>query len=112
MMVAPLQDNVFNRAKSDLKYIEACSYGLPIACQDMVTYQDAPIKFKTGDEMVDQIETTLAKKGKYMNTCAKARKVAESRWLENEDNINKYVELYTLPYGHSDRKLLNAINGL
>jgi len=112
MMVAPLQDNVFNRAKSDLKYIEACSYGLPIACQDMVTYQDAPIKFKTGDEMVDQIETTLAKKGKYMNTCAKARKVVESRWLENEDNINKYVELYTLPYGHSDRKLLNAINGL
>jgi hypothetical protein len=112
MLVAPLQDNTFNKAKSDLKYIEACCYGLPIACQDMVTYGQAPIKFKTGDEMIGCIEDTLLKKGKYMNQCAKFRKVAESRWLENEDNINKYVELYNLPYGHSDRKLLNAINGI
>jgi len=112
MMVAPLQDNTFNKAKSDLKYIEACCYGLPIACQDLVTYKDAPIKFKTGDEMIACIEDTLSKKGKYMNMCAKFRKVAESRWLENEDNINKYVELYTHPYGDSKRKLLNSINGL
>ena len=112
MMVAPLQDNTFNKAKSDLKYIEACSYGLPVACQDLVTYKDAPIKFKTGEEMIGCIEDTLEKKGKYMNSCAKFRKVAESRWLENEDNINKYVELYSHPYGDSNRVLLNAINGL
>ena len=31
MMVAPLQDNIFNRSKSDLKYIEASAFGLPIA---------------------------------------------------------------------------------
>ena len=112
MMVAPLQDNTFNKAKSDLKYIEACSFGLPIACQDLVTYTDAPIKFKTGDEMIGQIEETLSKKGRYMNWCAKYRKVAEGRWLENEDNINKYVELYTLPFGHPNRKLLNKINNI
>lgn len=112
MMVAPLQNNTFNKAKSDLKYIEACCYGLPIACQDLVTYSDAPIKFNTGEEMIGCIEDTLSKKGKYMNMCAKLRKVAESRWLENEDNINKYVELYTLPFGDSNRKLLNAINNL
>ena len=112
MMVAPLQNNTFNKAKSDLKYIEACCYGLPIACQDLVTYSDAPIKFNTGDEMVGCIDDTLSKKGKYMNMCAKYRKVAEDRWLENENNVQKYVELYTLPYGHKDRKLLNSINGL
>jgi len=112
MMVAPLQDNTFNKAKSDLKYIEACSYGLPVACQDLVTYKDASIKFKTGEEMIGCIEDTLEKKGKYMNSCAKFRKVAESRWLENEDNINKYVELYSHPYGDSKRALLNSINGL
>jgi len=112
MMVAPLQNNTFNKAKSDLKYIEACCYGLPVACQDLVTYSNAPIKFNTGDEMIGRIEETLAKKGKYMNMCAKYRKVAEDRWLENEDNINKYVELYTLPYGHPNRKLLNRINNL
>lgn len=112
MLVAPLQDNVFNRAKSDLKFIEACCYGLPIACQDLCTYEEAPIKFKTGDEMVDQIEETLSKKGRYMNLSAKYRKVAESRWLENGDNLQKYYELYMYPYGDSNRKLINAVNGL
>jgi hypothetical protein len=47
-----------------------------------------------------------------MNQCAKFRKVAESRWLENEDNLNMYSELYTLPYGDPGRKLINKINGL
>lgn len=110
MMVAPLQNNTFNKAKSDLKYIEAACFGLPIACQDIDTYQNAPIRFKTADEMVDRIDETLAKKGKYMNECAKLRKYAESRFLENEENIGKYVELYTLPYGSSDRKYLNLVN--
>jgi hypothetical protein len=112
MMVAPLQNNTFNKAKSDLKYIEACSFGLPIACQDIVTYSEAPIKFKTGEEMISCIEDTLAKKGKYMNASAKYRKVAEDRWLENESNIQKYTELYTYPYGHTKRILLNQCNNL
>jgi hypothetical protein len=112
MMVAPLQNNTFNKAKSDLKYIEACSFGLPIACQDLVTYENAPIKFNTGDEMIGCIEETLSKKGRYMNQCAKYRKVAESRWLENECNLNMYSELYTLPYGDLGRKLINKANGL
>ena len=112
MMVAPLQDNTFNRAKSDLKYIEACSLGLPIACQDMCTYANAPIKFKTGDEMIARIDETLEKKSRYMTICQRARSYAESRWLENDDNINKYVELYTLPYAHPNRLLLNRQNGL
>lgn len=110
MMVAPLQDNTFNKAKSDLKYIEACCYGLPIACQDIETYRNAPIRFKTADEMIDRIDETMAKKGKYMNMCAKNRKYAETRFLENPENIGKYVELYTLPYGSSDRTLLNTVN--
>jgi hypothetical protein len=112
MMVAPLQDNNFNKAKSDLKYVEACSFGLPIACQDMVTYENAPHKFKTGKEMIDVIDDVLSSKSRYMTICQRARSFANTRWLENDDNINKYLELYTLPYGHPERKLLNQINGL
>ena len=62
--------------------------------------------------MIEKVEETLEKKGKYMNVCAKARKVAESRWLESEDNINKYFELYNFPYADSQRKLLNAVNNI
>ena len=112
MMVAPLQDNNFNKSKSDLKFIEANCYGLPIACQDLCTYKDAPFRFTTGEQMIDIVDDVLSKKGRYMNISAKARKTAEGRWLENEDNINKYVELFNYPYGHPERKLLNAINGI
>jgi hypothetical protein len=111
-MVAPLQDNNFNKAKSDLKLIEASCYGIPIACQDLVTYENAPFKFKTGDEMIDQLDDILGKKGKYMNHSARFRRIAESRWLELDENIDKYKELYSLPYAHPDRKLLNALNNI
>lgn len=112
MMVAPLQDNNFNKSKSDLKWVEANCFGLPIACQDLCTYKDAEYKFKTGDEMLKCIRDVLSKKGRYMNICAAARKRADSRWLENADNLQCYFELFNHPYGHPDRIRLNQINGI
>jgi len=105
MIVAPLQDNTFNKAKSDLKYIEACALGLPIACQDLVTYENAQIKFKTGDEMIAQIETTLQDRKRYKSICKKARQYADTRWLEDDKNIDCYLELYQ--YGVNDPKRVN-----
>jgi hypothetical protein len=112
MMVAPLQDNNFNKSKSDLKLIEANALGIPIACQDIVTYEDAPFKFKTGQEMVEVMDDVLSKKGRYMNISAKARAQANTRWLENEENLACYRELMTLPYGHKDRVRLNELNNI
>lgn len=105
MLVAPLQDNIFNRSKSDLKYIEASALGLPIACQDMCTYENAPIKFKTGDEMVDQIDKTLQDRKRYKAICKKARQYADTRWLEDDKNIDCYLELYQ--YGVNDSRRIN-----
>jgi len=112
MMVAPLQDSNFNKSKSDLKLVEANAFGIPIACQDLCTYQAAPFKFKTGEEMLTVIEDVLSKKGRYMNLSAKARASANSRWLENSQNIGCYKELMTLPYGDKNRELLNSINNI
>ena len=109
MMVAPLQDNNFNKAKSDLKHIEACCYGLPIAAQNLCTYENAPYKFDTGSEMVDLIDECLKDEDSYMKISKESREVAEKRWLESEDNLGKYVELYNLPYKHEDRKLINSL---
>lgn len=111
-MVAPLTDNTFNRCKSDIKYVEACAYGIPIVCQDMITYKSAPFKFNTGSEMIDNIADILKDKTSYMKLCRKARLEAELRWLENNNNLGKYVELYTLPYGDPKRKLLNSFNNI
>ena len=112
MMVAPLQDNNFNKSKSDLKLVEANAFGIPIACQDLCTYENAKFKFKTGEEMISVIDDVLSKKGRYMNISAKARSDAGKRWLENDENISCYSELFTHPYGHKDRKILNKINDI
>ena len=110
MMVAPLQDNIFNKSKSDLKYIEACALGLPIACQDLCTYENAPIKFKTGDEMIDQIDNTLSDRKRYKSLCRKARQYAETRWLEDDKNIDCYLELYQYSVGDPRRVNINRYN--
>lgn len=110
MMVAPLQKNTFNNAKSDLKYIEACCYGLPVACQDMITYQDAELKFNTGDEMIDLIKSEMTHVGRYKNQAIQRRKVAEDRYLELDKNIDCYYELFAYNYGDSRRVNLKRYN--
>lgn len=105
-MVAPLLDNTFNRCKSDIKFVEACAYGLPVVCQDMITYKQAMHKFTTGDDMIDQLKTILQDKQQYLKISRKMRQQVETRWLESSDNIGKYKELYTTPFGSSERKLL------
>jgi glycosyltransferase involved in cell wall biosynthesis len=112
MMVAPLKDNNFNKSKSDLKLIEANAFGIPIACQNLCTYEDAPFKFDTGSEMIEIVDEVLAKKGRYMNLSAKARATANTRWLENAENLQCYTELFTKPYGDKERVRLNEINGI
>lgn len=112
MMVAPLKNNNFNKSKSDLKLVEANAFGIPIACQNLCTYEDAPFKFDTGEEMIEVIDDVLSKKGRYMNLSAKARATANTRWLENPENIKCYQEMVLHPYGDSQRERLNIINGI
>lgn len=110
MLVAPLQDNEFNRCKSDIKFIEACCYGLPIACQDIITYKDATIKFKTGEEMMQLIEETLKRTNTYKDRSHHYRKIADKRFLELPENHDCYVELFTTPYGSTNRKNIGRFN--
>jgi hypothetical protein len=107
---APLEDSNFNKAKSDLKFIEACAFGIPSVCQDLCTYETAFHKFKTGDDLVNKIRLITGDNKKYLKEVKRARAYIEKRWMET--NIDYYTELYSLPYGHKDRKLLNLENGI
>ena len=62
--------------------------------------------------MIDQITAVTKDKNTYMKISRAGQRVANGRWLESDDNIGKYKELYSLPYNHKDRLLLNAQNGL
>lgn len=102
--IAPLMDCHFNRAKSNIKFLEAAYQGLPGAYQDIVTYKDAPIRFKTGDEMIDQLKTMLKDESYYMSISKKSRAYADSMWLDN--HLLEYEELYFTTYGDAKRKAL------
>lgn len=107
MAIAPLADLDFNRAKSDLKYLEASAFGIPIACQDMCAYKMAPIRFKTGHQMIEKMENTLETEDSFLEASRNARRAVDLRWLERPENYNKYLDVYSYPYGDSRRKYLN-----
>ena len=109
MLIAPLQDNVFNKAKSDLKYVEACCYGLPIACQDLCTYENAPIRFRTGDDLISQCHAALKDERKYMEISDAGRKYASTRWLERDENLDMYQEMYKYPYKDPTRTRIHSL---
>jgi hypothetical protein len=98
---APLTDNVFNRSKSNIKMIESGAIGLPGAFQDMCTYEEAELKFKTGDELIDQLSTITKDFDSYIEYSNKARKYVESMWLE--DHIDEHKAIYFTNYGSKER---------
>lgn len=95
MAVAPLADNMFNRCKSNNKYVETSALGLPCACQDMVTYDMAPIRFTDGKSMLQSIRRTLQSKESFIEASRSARKYAEMQWLEREENIAHHHNIFT-----------------
>jgi hypothetical protein len=103
---AALQDNTFNRCKSNIKLIEAGALGIPCVCPDLVTYKDAELKYKTGDEFIDCIKTALKNQTVYANYCKKAREYASNFWLDDEKNMMKHYEAFFTPYGSRERKYL------
>ena len=45
-----------------------------------------------------------------MKHSERARQVANTRWLELDENIDKYAELYKHPYKSPERKLINSLD--
>ena len=112
LMVAPLLPNDFNKAKSDIKFIEACILGIPCLCQNIDTYFSAPesLRFDTIEEFGDKIERILRKKNKYSQNIRRLRKMGEERILEIDENIGCHLEALNTPWGSSERKFLNKWN--
>lgn len=108
--IAPLANNTFNKAKSNIKWAELCALGIPCVCQNLCTYEDAIWKFDTGDEMIDQLKDIVGRAGHYKNIGAKLRKIANTNWLDNPENIGCYEDLFKYGYKSPERKFLNRFN--
>lgn len=101
---APLQDNVFNKSKSNIKMVEAGGLGLPGAYQDLCTYEEADLKFKSGDELIDQLSHITKDFDTYMNLSQKSREFTEKLWME--DHMTVYEALYNTAWGSKERNLM------
>jgi len=112
LFIAPLQDNNFNKAKSDIKFIEAAQLGIPCLCQDLVTYSSAPdfLRFTTAEDLEDKIQKLLKNKAGYYRLVDDLRKVGSSRFLELEPNVGSFMEALNTEYGSRDRKFLKMWN--
>ena len=98
---ASLQDNVFNKSKSNIKMIESGAFGMPGAYQDLCTYEGADCSFKNGKDLINQLEYITSDFDRYMQFSDKSRKFTEGLWLE--DHIQKYEALYTTAWGSKER---------
>lgn len=107
-VIAPLMDCNFNRAKSNIKYLEAACVGIPGCFQDLVTYKDAPLRFNTGEELIDQLKYLLKDSASYMKASEACRQYANTKFLD--DHLDEFVELYTTKIGDSNRKALLSNN--
>jgi hypothetical protein len=103
---APLVDNIFNKSKSNIKMIESGALGLPGAFQDLCTYEEADLKFKSGDDLINQLEYLTSDFDRYMNFSEKSRKYVEGMWLE--DHIEEYEAIYFTEWGSKERKEKSA----
>jgi glycosyltransferase involved in cell wall biosynthesis len=112
VMIAPLLDNNFNRSKSDIKFIEACVMGIPCVCQDMETYKNAPadLKFKTGDELEDKIDSIIKNRSNYYRNVSLYREIGEKRFLENPENIGCHIDVNNHAYDSIERNYLKKWN--
>lgn len=114
LFIAPLQDNNFNKSKSDIKFVEAACLGIPALCQDLVTYECAPdfLRFTTGDDLEAKVEKILnwKNRSKYYSLVSDLRKFGETRFLEREENIGGFLEIMDTPYGSSQRHLSRRWN--
>lgn len=101
---APLVDCAFNRAKSNIKYLEAATCGIPGVFQDMATYDMAPLRFTDGVSLVKQLRRLLNNESTYIKYSTDARAYADTMWLD--DHLDEYQELYFTKIGDPERKAL------
>jgi len=112
--IAPLQNNNFNKSKSDIKFVEAAQLGIPCLCQNLETYSTAPdfLKFDTVDELSDKLEKMMnwKNRSKYYALVPELRKYGETRFLEKEQNIGAWMEALNHDFYSPNRHFLKNWN--
>lgn len=99
--IAPISDCEFNMAKSDLKLLEYAALNIPMICSSIGNKKgpyDLVPNFLTFENKVDiwyqAIKQTISDEQFREKLMKPAREELDRRWLENENNINQWKQLY------------------
>ena len=97
-IIAPLKENVFNKCKSNLKYLESCAVGSVMIGS---TFADSPynciderckIQKTMNSKHIENMFWKLCEKDTYNEILTNQYNYMNEMWLEN--NISKYVNLF------------------
>ena len=106
LLIAPLVDNKFNQCKSNIKWLEFSALGIPMAGQNICTYNKYTDNlFSNANDLQNLVDNLFHKPGsekRYSDIIVKNRQIVEkgdkyeSRgyWLQN--NVQKYINVYSM----------------
>lgn len=100
IMLAPLQDNEFNRSKSNIKALEAAAAGAVGVYSDVTPYKFQQCKARTDEEMISYIEK-LADDVDYRAFIYNKdyQRVEPQLYWEDNQNLKKYINTYLGMFG-------------
>ena len=103
-IIAPLQDNVFNRCKSAIKLHEGWALGYPVITQDLECYNHhTKSVFKDNNQLQNQLDQTFKDDKKYRKIVKDNRYKVDYGYIQHpnglwiEKNIQQWYDLFTLP---------------
>lgn len=95
IMLAPLEDNEFNKSKSNIKALEATALGIPLICSNIEPYNNLPGICDTTEYMIHQIEMLSLSEDKREEMYNEQYKVLKNQlYWEDNNNILKYVDIH------------------
>jgi hypothetical protein len=105
IMIAPLADNTFNRAKANIKLTEGGTVGMPVVAQNLDCYngsENHPFLFNTSAEMFKHIDALMSNRDFYEKAVKDGRELSEKYHLNK--HLDEWLLMFTSEYGSDERK--------
>lgn len=97
MAIITLQDNDFNRSKSNIKLLEFAACGIPTVFTDVEPYKFAPCKYdpKNVDHLEDQVKRIIKDKKYRSNVVDSQLSFVNDNgfWTDDPKAINEYINI-------------------
>jgi len=111
--LAPLKDTLYNRCRSDVKFIEYAAHGIVPVLQDLAPYQKAGIPeetrllFSDSKQLVDLLDELVAKSELRQKVAGKAFEHIKRHRLE-EQHAARRLEFYANLFKSNDKPVREA----